>query len=120
MPAEMLKDLLAVIGGLNLVSPDPQSEDCTYMWVAPGLGPWLTEVSLAGGIGLTVNVQVPTGTKVGDKLPVIAVRRCGFPDKPLSESLIPAQFIFGGGFVFGSNEQSVPTTLLSNLGLVDD
>ncbi|KAI1784669.1 carotenoid ester lipase precursor [Ganoderma leucocontextum] len=61
MPPEMLKDMIAYAGGI-LGGAAAQGEDC-----------------------LTVNVQVPAGTKRGDKLPVIA-------------------FIFGGGFVLGSNE----------------
>ncbi|PIL29450.1 hypothetical protein GSI_08392 [Ganoderma sinense ZZ0214-1] len=62
MPAEMLADMMVEASGIARGSSGPQSEDC-----------------------LTINVQVPTGTKAGDKLPVIA-------------------WIFGGGFVVGSSE----------------
>ncbi|KAI0681836.1 carotenoid ester lipase precursor [Earliella scabrosa] len=63
MPPELLEAMQAYAGGFGSGVDVPHSEDC-----------------------LTVNVQVPEGTKPGDKLPVIA-------------------FIFGGGFTIGSTTQ---------------
>ncbi|PIL29453.1 hypothetical protein GSI_08395 [Ganoderma sinense ZZ0214-1] len=72
MPAQMLADMMAEVGGLAGGSSSAQSEDC-----------------------LTINVQVPTGTKAGDKLPVIA-------------------WIFGGGFVLGSSELIPGDTIVAH------
>nr|VWO96474.1 Carboxylic ester hydrolase (EC [Ganoderma boninense] len=72
MPAAMLADMMAELGGIAGGSSSAQSEDC-----------------------LTINVQVPTGTKAGDKLPVIA-------------------WIFGGGFVFGSSELFPGDTIVAH------
>ncbi|RPD58843.1 carotenoid ester lipase precursor [Lentinus tigrinus ALCF2SS1-7] len=52
MPAEMLQDMEAYVGNVLTGVPIPEGEDC-----------------------LTVNVQVPAGTKPEDKLPVIVVSR---------------------------------------------
>ncbi|PIL29446.1 hypothetical protein GSI_08388 [Ganoderma sinense ZZ0214-1] len=71
MPAEMLADMVEA-SGIARGSSSAQSEDC-----------------------LTINVQVPTGTKAGDKLPVIA-------------------WIFGGGFVLGSSELIPGDTIVAH------
>ncbi|TBU44216.1 alpha/beta-hydrolase [Dichomitus squalens] len=63
MPPQMLQDVVAYSASVLPTSSAPQSEDC-----------------------LNINVQIPTGTKPGEKLPVVA-------------------YIFGGGFVVGSNAQ---------------
>ncbi|TBU30068.1 alpha/beta-hydrolase [Dichomitus squalens] len=63
MPPQMLQDVEVYSTSVLSSSSAPQSEDC-----------------------LNINVQIPTGTKPGAKLPVVA-------------------FIFGGGFVVGSNAQ---------------
>ncbi|KAI0351847.1 alpha/beta-hydrolase [Trametes cingulata] len=60
MPWNLLEALIDYANLVNLPTDTPQSEDC-----------------------LTVNVQVPTGTKPGAKLPVLAL-------------------IYGGGFLAGS------------------
>ncbi|KAI0763841.1 alpha/beta-hydrolase [Trametes elegans] len=64
LPAGILQDLAAYSAMLGKPTGAPESEDC-----------------------LTVSVQVPAGTKPGDKLPVLA-------------------FIYGGGFATGSTAQN--------------
>ncbi|KAI8975912.1 carotenoid ester lipase precursor [Trametes punicea] len=60
LPSEIVQDMLAYFSADVLTTDTPQSEDC-----------------------LSISVQVPAGTKPGDKLPVLAL-------------------VFGGGFTTGS------------------
>ena len=70
MPPEMLKDLRVFVDAFSGGAELPQGEDCmSCIGCDTGRSTQCSPIR----VGLTINVQVPEGTRPGDKLPVIAV-----------------------------------------------
>ncbi|KAI9059112.1 alpha/beta-hydrolase [Trametes sanguinea] len=81
-PQNIVQDMLGYFSVDFETSDIPESEDCQYTFDIV-----VVESPVDRTSGLSISVQIPTGTKRGDKLPVLA-------------------FIFGGGFTFGSTAQN--------------
>ena len=71
LPSEIAQDVLEYGLAILPAANAPQDEDCTSF--ISRMPAEMGSAHCRGWIGLTINVQVPSDAKPGDKLPVIAV-----------------------------------------------